>query len=70
MTEHKYFSKNTFVDMQSQQDKIRLPAELGAIPRKLGSNMKHMKADQVHHSARMFSFLHLHAIIGLYEKCT
>ena len=47
MTTLGYFNKDAFHRMQHRVDRIHLPRELGAIPRKFGSSLSHMKADQV-----------------------
>ena len=47
LTKEGYLTKLDFKALQQQQDRVHLPAELGAIPRKLGSSMDHLKGDQV-----------------------
>jgi hypothetical protein len=47
LTKEGYLTTQDFKALQKQQDRVHLPAELGAIPRKLGSSMDHLKGDQV-----------------------
>ena len=47
LTQHGYLVKADFALMQRQQDRVHLPREIGAVPRKIGSSFNHIKADQV-----------------------
>jgi hypothetical protein len=40
-------AKSDYVRMQKLIDQVRCPREVGAVPRKIESNMAHLKADQV-----------------------
>jgi len=42
-----YFTPSKFQTMQRRVDEIKLPPEIGGIPRNIGSRLAHMKADQV-----------------------